>query len=158
MQKEVVYPLALRTYPHYHDSNPTDFHNCPQGHPIGIASSCGLHRVEFATSLPLQAVSLSNIDDSLEIIPSKLPLLGHVLEDCSISTYTNNAQPSRHKGYKGLDLQLQYNLENDLHVVFCDTYMHGSFEVFVPWSFQYDLVFCSPSSNLLFPRRDSQLL
>jgi hypothetical protein len=30
-----------------------------------------------------------------------------------------------------LDLKLQYNLENDSHVVFCDTYTHGSFKVFV---------------------------
>jgi hypothetical protein len=28
-------------------------------------------------------------------------------------------------------LKLQYNLENDSHVVFCDTYIHGSFKVFV---------------------------
>ncbi len=30
-----------------------------------------------------------------------------------------------------MDLKIQYNLENDSCVVFCDTYTHGSFEVFV---------------------------
>ncbi len=30
-----------------------------------------------------------------------------------------------------LDLKLQYNLKNNSHVVFCDTYTHRSFEVFV---------------------------
>jgi hypothetical protein len=121
MQKEVVYPLALRTYPRL-DSNHIDFHNCSPHCPIGIASLypsrplqyCGPHRVEFVTS------SLS-----------KWPLFGHVLEDCDMSTNTSNAQPSLHKGYRGVDLKLQYNMENDSHVVFCDTYTYGSFEVFV---------------------------
>jgi hypothetical protein len=75
-------------------------------------------------------VIIPNIAKSLEIVPSKWPLLGHVLEHCSISKPTN-AQPSPHQGYRGLDSKLQYNLENDSHVVFCDTYTHGSFEVFV---------------------------
>jgi hypothetical protein len=70
------------------------------------------------------------IANSLEMIPSNWPLLGHVLEDSSISKPTN-AHPSGHHGYRGLDLKLLYNLENDSHVVFCDTYTHGSFEVFV---------------------------
>jgi hypothetical protein len=121
MQKEVVYPLALRTYPRL-DSDCTDFHNCLPRRPIGIAllypsrplQYCGPHRVEFATSSP-----------------SKWPLFGHVLEDCGISTNTSNAQPSLHKGYRGVDLKLQYNLKNDSHVVFCDTYTHGPFKVFV---------------------------
>jgi hypothetical protein len=38
MQKEVVYLLALRTYPRL-DSNRTEFHNCLLRRPIGIASS-----------------------------------------------------------------------------------------------------------------------
>ena len=76
-------------------------------------------------------VIMPNIAKSLEIVPSKWPLLGHVLEDCGISTNTSNAQQLLHKGYRGVDLKLQYNLENDSHVVFCDTYTHGSFEVFV---------------------------
>ncbi len=75
-------------------------------------------------------VIMPNIAKSLEIVPSKWPLLRHVLEDCSISEPTN-AQPSPHQGYRGLDLKLQYNLENDSHVVFCDTHTHGSFKVFV---------------------------
>jgi hypothetical protein len=59
-----------------------------------------------------------------------LPLLGHVLKDFSTLKPTN-AHPSDHHGYRGLDLKLLYNLENDYCVVFCDTYTHGSFEVFV---------------------------
>ncbi len=75
-------------------------------------------------------VIMPNIAKSLEIVPSKWQLLGCVLEDCSISK-PNTSQPSPHQGYRGLDLKLQYNLENDSHVGFCDIYTHGSFEVFV---------------------------
>jgi hypothetical protein len=64
-----------------------------------------------------------------EMIPSNWPLLGHLLEESSISKPTN-AHPSGQHGYRGLDLKLLYNLENDSLVVFCDTYAHGLFEVF----------------------------
>ncbi len=70
------------------------------------------------------------IANALEMIPSNWPLLGHVLEDSSILKPTN-AHPSGHHIYRGLDLKLLYNLENDSRVVFCDMYTHGSFEVFV---------------------------
>jgi hypothetical protein len=70
------------------------------------------------------------IANALEMIPLNWPLLGYVLEDSSILKPTN-AHLSGHQGYRGLDLKLLYNLKNDSHVVFCDTYTHGSFEVFV---------------------------
>jgi hypothetical protein len=69
-------------------------------------------------------------NQALEMIPSNWPLLGHILEDSSILKPTN-AHPLGHYIYWGLDLKLLYNLENDSRVVFCDTYTHGSFEVFV---------------------------
>jgi hypothetical protein len=69
---------------------------------------------------------------ALITIPSKWPLLGHVVQDCCTSTNTSSAnQPPVHNGYRGVDLKKQYNLENDSSVVFCDTYTQGSFEVFV---------------------------
>ena len=70
------------------------------------------------------------IANALEMIPLNWPLLGYVLEDSSILKPTN-AHPSGHHIYRGLDLKLLYNLENDSCVVFCDTYIHGSGEVFV---------------------------
>jgi hypothetical protein len=44
---------------------------------------------------------------------------------------TNLKPQTVHNGYKGLDLKIHYNLENDTHVVFCDTYTQGSYELFV---------------------------
>jgi hypothetical protein len=46
-------------------------------------------------------------------------------------TTTNLNPPTVHNGYMGFDLNLQYNLENDSRVVFCETYTQGSYEVFV---------------------------
>ncbi len=100
-------------------------------------------------------VIMPNIAKSLEIVPSKWPLLGHVLEDCSISKPTN-AQPSPHQGYRGLDLKLQYNLENLMWCFVTPT--HTDHLKSLSWSIQYDSAFCSPTSDLLFPRRDFPLL
>ncbi len=69
------------------------------------------------------------IANASEMIPSNWPLLGHALKDSSILKPTN-AHPSGHHVYRGLDLKLPYNLENDSRVVLSDTYTHGSFEVF----------------------------
>ena len=44
---------------------------------------------------------------------------------------TNLKPQTVHNGYKGLDLKIHYNLENDTHVVFCDTYIQGPYELFV---------------------------
>ena len=44
---------------------------------------------------------------------------------------TNLNQQTVHNGYRGFDLKMQYNVETDSSVVFCETYTHGSFEVFV---------------------------
>ena len=76
---------------------------------------------------------------------SNWPLLGHVLEDFSILKPTN-AHPSDHQGYRGLDLTLQYNLENNSRVVFCDTYTQEHLK-YLLWSNLSDSVFCSARSN-----------
>jgi hypothetical protein len=96
------------------------------------------------------------IANASEMIPSDWPLLGHVLEASSISKPTN-AYPSGHHGYRGLDLKLLYNLENDSRVVFCGTYTHGSFEVFVMVN-SVCLSHFTPRSNLLFPSMDCPIL
>jgi hypothetical protein len=57
-------------------------------------------------------------------------MLGRVLRGSNTSKPTN-AHPSDQQGYRGLDLTLLNNLENDSCVVFCDTYTLRSFEVFV---------------------------
>jgi hypothetical protein len=36
-----------------------------------------------------------------------------------------------HNGYRGVDLQLKYDLESDEYTVFCKTYTSGSSEVFL---------------------------
>jgi hypothetical protein len=36
-----------------------------------------------------------------------------------------------HKGYRGVDHQLKYDLESDEYTVFCKTYTSGSSEVFL---------------------------
>ncbi len=83
--------------------------------------------IQWNSQLKMITLPIAN---ALEVIPSNWPLLGHVLENSSISESTNT-HPSGHHGYRCLDLKLLYNLENESHVVFWDTYTHGSFEVFV---------------------------
>jgi hypothetical protein len=57
------------------------------------------------------------IANASEMIPSNWPLIGHLLKESSISKPTN-AHPSGQHGYRGLDLKILYNLQNDLLVVF----------------------------------------
>ena len=61
--------------------------------------------------------------------PSNWPLLGHILD--TPKNTTNKIQQHVHSGYRGVDVKFQYSLENDSSVIFCDTYTHGSSEVFV---------------------------
>ena len=44
-------------------------------------------------------------------------------------THSNSQEV--HNGYRGLELNIKYNLENDSRVVFSETYTQGSYEVFV---------------------------
>ena len=44
---------------------------------------------------------------------------------------THSNSQTVHDGYRGFDMNIQYNLENDSRFVFCETYTQGSYEVFV---------------------------
>jgi hypothetical protein len=44
---------------------------------------------------------------------------------------THSNSQKVHNGYRGLELNIKYNLENDSRVVFSETYTQGSYEVFV---------------------------
>ena len=44
---------------------------------------------------------------------------------------TNLKPQTVHNGYRGLDLKIHYNFENDTRVVFCETYTQGTYELFV---------------------------